>query len=38
MLNDLPTSLLVIPPPTAVAVDPAPAAEAERPQSVVAIA
>jgi nucleotide-binding universal stress UspA family protein len=38
MLNDLPTSLLVIPPPTAVAVERAPAAEAERPQSVVAIA
>ena len=37
MLNQLPTSLLVIPAPAAVAIEPA-AREAERPQSVVAIA
>ncbi len=37
MLNQLPTSLLVIPAPAAVAVEPAAAREAERGQSVVAI-
>ena len=38
LLNHLPTSLLVIPAPAAAAVEPAAAREAERPQSVVAIA
>jgi nucleotide-binding universal stress UspA family protein len=38
LLNQLPTSLLVIPAPAAAAVEPAAAREAERPQSVVAIA
>ena len=38
MLNHLPTSLLVIPPQAAAAGEPAAAREAERPQSVVAIA
>ena len=38
LLNQLPTSLLVIPAPAAAAVEPAAAQEAERPQSVVAIA